>query len=46
MEQYSNYFIQKSWYKPIESDMDKVYDDFNSIEKQNIEILVEYQNLG
>lgn len=46
MEQYYNYFIQKSWYKPIEPDMDKVYDDFNSIEKQNIEILVEYQNLG
>ncbi len=46
MEQYYNYFIQKSWYKPTEPDMEKAYDDFNSIEKQNIEILVEYQNLG
>lgn len=46
MEQYYNYFYKKSWYKPIEPDMDKVYDEFNSIEKQNREILVEYQNLG
>jgi len=46
MEQYYDYFIEKNWYNPTEPDMEKAYENFNSIEKQNIEILVEYQNLG
>lgn len=46
MEQYYDYFIKKSWYNPTEPDMEKAYEKFNSIEKQNIEVLVEYQDLG
>lgn len=45
MEEFYNYFIQKSWYRPVESDMNKVYESFNQTEKQNIEILSKYQNL-
>lgn len=46
MQQYYDYFIEKSWYNPMQPDMQKAYDNFNCIEKQNIEILVEYQNLS
>ncbi|MBR3553895.1 MAG: YARHG domain-containing protein [Clostridia bacterium] len=45
-KQYRTYFESQSWYHGTEPDMDKVQQQFNDYELQNIEILVKYQGLA
>lgn len=44
-QKYRDYFNNKSWYYGTDSDMSVVEKRFNSIERRNIKILVEYQGL-
>lgn len=44
-EKYRNYFSQKAWYHPTESSMEVAESHFNSTERKNIAILVDYQGL-